>query len=128
MPLTEAQIITRVRNKTTDNTVWLPDLKILEFADAIEGDNTVGGLLDLNGVLADAWEYMARDDIYMSQTIGAVSVSQPVAQRKAEFYRRASQKGGGVIVVIGTMSRADLLSSTSPTANEWGDWDVWAWE
>lgn len=116
MPLSEAQLIVKVRNKTTDNTTWLSDAKIVEFAE-VGGDNDYAGLVDLNGVIADAWEYMARDDIYMAQAVGAVSVSQPVAQRKAEYYRRLSQKGGAV-VVVGLMARGDLL--VYPTDDEWG--------
>lgn len=118
MPLTEEQLITKVRNKTTDDVVLLPDAKILEFAEA-GGDNDYGGEIDLNGVLYDAWVYIARQHGYMSEGVANLSVSQPVALRNAEFYRRLSGKAGA-IVVVGSMSRADLLVATDV---EWGEGD-----
>jgi hypothetical protein len=121
MPLTEEQLIVKVRNKTTDSTALLPDAKILEFA-ADEGDNDYGGVLDLNGVIADAWEYLARNYQYKSATIGNVSYSQPTAFATAEFYRSKSGTGGA-IVVIGQMSRADLLVPDTTADSEFGEGD-----
>ncbi len=119
--MTDEQLIARVRNETTDNVAWLPDLKILEFAGADYG-NVYGGLLDLNGVIADAWKYIARDYVYKSETIGNISVSQPIALSRAEYYSALSGRGG-TIVVVGEMSRADLLVPASVSGSEFGGGD-----
>jgi hypothetical protein len=103
----DALTLRRVRDKTTSDLTLLPDSKIEDFV----LDNTYAELgVDLNGTLADAWEYLARDEWYMSQSIGAVSVSQPIALRRAAYYR-SKAVGGNAAATIGYMTRGDLWTT-----------------
>ena len=116
MALTAAQIKTRVRAMVTDSVTELPDDTILYFAGQGATDTSytenIGddGVLNLYGVVADSWAYLARADRYMSESEGSVSVSQPVALRMAAYYRSLSGTGG-VTLVNGQTQRMDIIAS-----------------
>jgi|SRR6478672_9925248 len=115
MALTPTQIKTRVRAMVTDSTTELPDDMILYFAgqgaaDTSYTDNIVDGVLNLYGVVADSWAYLARADRYMSESEGSVSVSQPVPLRMAAYYRALSG-AGGVLIIVGQTQRMDIIAS-----------------
>lgn len=120
MAMTQAQIIKYVRNRTTDNLRLLPDDKIEDFTSSTdEGGNLYTDGLDLNGVLADSWEYISRGDLYGTQQAGAVLISQPVAERKAARYLSLSRKGGGgVSVTVGIVTRTDITQPVSTVSGE----------
>ena len=99
----------------TDSTTELPDDMILYFAgqgasDTSYTDNIVDGVLNLYGVVADSWAYLARADRYMSESEGSVSVSQPLALRMAAYYRALSG-AGGVLIIVGQTQRMDIIAS-----------------
>src|SRR5690348_10643305 len=116
MALTAAQIKTRVRAMVTDSVTELPDDTILYFAGQGATDTSytqnIGddGVLNLYGVVADSWAYLARADRYMTESEGSVSVSQPVALRMAAYYRSLSGTGG-VTLVNGQTQRMDIIAS-----------------
>ena len=116
MALTPTQIKTRVRAMVTDSTTELPDDMILYFAGQGQTDTSytanIGddGVLNLYGVVADSWAYLARADRYMSESEGSVSVSQPVALRMAAYYRALSG-AGGVLIIVGQTQRMDIIAS-----------------
>ena len=124
MALTEAQIIKYVRSKTTSDTALLPDNDILYFAGELDSDTTYQdnvheGALDLNGVLADCWEYIARADLYGAEGQGNVSASQPKAERKAQYYFDRSLKAGSKMIVS-IVGRSDLTAATVAVGGEHG--------
>ncbi len=108
-------MIQAVRDETTDDITVLSDATIVRLA--AKAENLSGTLVDMNGVLADAWRYLSRDDLYMSQTEGNLAFSQPIAFRRAQYYLERSLKGG-IIVTVGLMERGDLWPLL--TDNEFG--------
>jgi len=113
--VTQAELIQAVRDETTDDITVLSDATIVRLA--AKAENLSGTLVDLMGVLSDAWRYLSRDDLYMSQTEGNLAFSQPIAFRRAQYYLERSLKGGATIT-IGLMERGDLW--TLIPINEFG--------
>jgi hypothetical protein len=107
--VTDEEIISRVRNNTSDDVNELPDLKILEFAGETYG-NWHSGALDIAGVTADAWIYLARKDRYGATSAGAVAASQPVSWLQAAYWLSQSKKGSGIALTQATLTRTDLVA------------------
>ena len=106
----QAALIAEVRRKTTSDIAELPDAEILAFT--AEGrpaslSNWFGGALDMNALIGECWEYIARKDKYMSETQGAVSASQPTSMRMANYYYQRSGKAGSLLT-LGAVTRGDL--------------------
>jgi hypothetical protein len=104
--VSDDEIIRQVRNKTTPDETKLPDEKILEFA-ADNTDASYQESVDINGTVADIWEYFSLDVNFMAHNIGLLGFSQPVVFRRVAYYRALSRKGGAE-VAIDEVVRTDL--------------------
>lgn len=112
--LTDEQLIKHVRSVVAGSTTELPDDQILYFAGRGDDESWTYNILDssgnlnLWGIYADAYTYIARDDRYMSETEGAVSVSQPTALKWAAYYRARADDIADGGFSVGVVTRKDV--------------------
>ena len=124
MALTQAQVRFAVRKHTTSDTTLVDDATIDYFAgfltDFPHTDNTYDEGLDLYGVIADVWNYISLQDHYMSEQVGQVAVSRPLALARAAYYMGLSRRGTGGGMQSGVYRRGDLLVPTADAEVEFG--------
>jgi len=95
--------VTLVRDKTTDDTEWLPDEKIQFYLD-YRVDNWMLAA-------ADCLEYMARDDIYEQYVRGDIRVTKPLLlERARELRAHATLDSGGYVLTEGSIIRGDVVA------------------
>lgn len=113
MALTGAQLRYQVRLKSSDDETMLPDAVINLYA-GLDPDspyilNVYDAGVDLYGVLADVWEYLGRDERYISSATGQVAVSRPIALMKSAHYLSLSRRGAAGSISVGEWRRGDLV-------------------
>jgi hypothetical protein len=96
-----------VRRKSSRDVLELPDEDLGEMIAASR--NTIVGVFDFYGVVADAWEFLSTNDRYLSRQVGNLAVGRPLAPVQASYYRSISIGGGGGRgnIVVGTLARDD---------------------
>jgi hypothetical protein len=100
-----------IRDRTTDDTEWLPDTKIQMYLDHHLGDWRLAA--------ASCLDFMARDDIYEQYARGQIKVAKPLLKERAnELRREAYVASGGTDVELGTLNRGDY--GVLPTTTEYG--------
>jgi hypothetical protein len=96
-------LITLVRDKTTDDEEWLSDAKIQMYLEYRSGEWMMAA--------ADCLEYMARDDVYEQYSRGDIRVTKPLLRERArELRAHATYDDGGYVLTAGSITRTDVAA------------------
>lgn len=104
MAVPSLSLIDLVRDKTTDDTKWLPDSKIQAWLDYFQNDWRLAA--------AECLVYMARDDVYETYQRGGISVTKPLLRERAAELRSQALSAGGAEVTASDLVRGDYATAT----------------
>jgi len=97
-----------VRDKTTDDTEWLPDTKIQAYLDYFVDDWRLAA--------AECLFYMARDDVYETYQRGGIIATKPLLRERARELRAESLQLSGASVTQSTLIRGDVAAPSEEPA------------